>query len=130
MLTEKQILRVSKSNVSSYKFEVCLPRCLNSITNLIMHYTYSQKTTILPTSNTALYWIELHVSALCIGYHQVVLRLVERLCNKRGILRGGGDGGTISRLCNSGWHNLGLYKMTIKPPFTLNQFTMFKIIIS
>jgi len=43
---------------------------------------------------------------------------------------GVGGGGTRSRLYKSGWHNLGLYKIAIKPPFTLNQFTMFKIIIS
>jgi len=43
---------------------------------------------------------------------------------------GGGGGGTRSHLYNSGWHNPGLHKITIKLPFTLNQFTTFKIIIS
>ena len=48
-----------------------------------------------------------------------------------GVFLGGVWGGEIrSCLYNSGWHNLGLYKITIKPPFTLNQFTMSKIIIS
>jgi len=41
-------------------------------------------------SNIQLHWVQLRVSALCIGHHQVVLRLVEELYNKRGILGGGG----------------------------------------
>ena len=81
-------------------------------------------------SNTPLHWVQLHVSALCIGHHQVVLRLVEQLYNKRGILGCVRGGGTISGLYNSEWHNLGLYQITIKPPFTLNQFTMFKTVTS
>ena len=59
-----------------------------TLTNIIMHYAHSQNTTILPTSNTPLHWVQPHVSALCIGQHQVVLRLVERLYNKQGILGG------------------------------------------
>ena len=39
-------------------------------------------------------------------------------------------GGTRFHLYNRGWNNLGLYDITFKPPFTLNQFTMFKIVIS
>jgi len=30
-------------------------------------------------SNIQLHWVQLHVSAVCIGHHQVVLRLVEQL---------------------------------------------------
>ena len=45
-------------------------------------------------------------------------------------LRCMGGGGTRSHLYNSEWHILGLYKLTIKTSFTLNQLTMFKIIIS
>ena len=59
-------------------------------------------------SDKPLHWVQqLHVSALSIGHHQVVLRLIEQLHNKQGI-RGVivGGGGKISRLCNSGWHNL------------------------
>ena len=38
----------------------------------------------------------------------------------------GGGGGTRSRPCNSGWHNIKLYKhFTIIPP--LKQFIKFKI---
>ena len=47
-------------------------------------------------SNIQLHWVQLHVSALCIGHHQVVLRLVEQLCNKRGVLGGVGGGETRS----------------------------------
>jgi hypothetical protein len=64
-------------------------------------------------SNKQLYWLQLHVSTLCIVHRHAVLRLVEQLYNKQGIL---GGGGTRSRLYNSGWHNLGLYKITITPP--------------
>jgi len=42
-------------------------------------------------SNKQLHWIQLHVLALCIGHHQAVLRLVEQLYNKRGILGGVGE---------------------------------------
>ena len=42
-------------------------------------------------SNIQLHWVQLRVLALCIGHHQVVLRLVEELYNKKGIL--GGCGG-------------------------------------
>jgi len=91
---------------------------------------YSHNTTIFSVSNTQLHWLQLHVSALCIGHQQAVLRLVEQLYNKGGVLGGVRGGGMRSHLYNSAWHNLGLYKITIKPPFTLNQFTMFKIIIS
>ena len=43
-------------------------------------------------SNLQLHWVQLHVSALCIGHHQVVHRLVEQLYNKRGILERVGGG--------------------------------------
>jgi len=90
MLTLEQILRVNKSNVSSYKFEVCQPCCVNSVTNLIMCYTHSHNTTIFSMNNIQLHWVQLHVSALCIGHHQVVLRHVEHLYNKLGTLGGVG----------------------------------------
>ena len=62
-------------------------------------------------SDKQLHWLQLHVSALGIGHHQVVLRLIEQLYNKQGILGGVGVvGGTRSRLCDRGWHNLELYK--------------------
>jgi len=50
-------------------------------------------------SNISLHWVQLHVSALCIGHHQVFLRLVEQLYNKRGIMGsvGGGGDGTRSK---------------------------------
>jgi len=41
-------------------------------------------------SNIQLHSVQVHVSVLCIGHHQVVLRLVEQLYNKRGILEGVG----------------------------------------
>jgi len=41
-------------------------------------------------SNIQLQLVQLHVSAQCIGHHQIVLRLVEQLYNKRGILEGCG----------------------------------------
>ena len=44
-----------------------------------MYYTYSHNTTIFSISNIQLQWVQLHVSAVCIGHHQVVLRLVEQL---------------------------------------------------
>jgi len=49
-----------------------------------MYYTYSHNTTIFSMSNIQLHWVQLHVSALCIGHHQIVRRLVEQLYNKRG----------------------------------------------
>jgi len=67
----------------SCPFEACHPRCVNSVTILIMYYTYSHNTTIFPMSNIQLHWVQLHVSALCIGHHQVVHRFVEELYNKR-----------------------------------------------
>jgi hypothetical protein len=57
-----------------------------------MYYSYSHNTTIFPMSNLQLHWVQLHVSALCIGHHQVVHRLVEQLYNKRGILERVGGG--------------------------------------
>ena len=41
-------------------------------------------------SDKQLQWVQLHVSALGVGHHQVVLRLFEQLYNKRGILGGVG----------------------------------------
>ena len=49
------------------------------ITNFIMYYRYSHNTTIFSMSNIQLHWVQLHVSALCIGHRQVVHRLVEQL---------------------------------------------------
>ena len=44
-------------------------------------------------SDKPLHWVqEPHVSALGVGHHQVVLRLIEKLYNKQGI-RGGIGGG-------------------------------------
>jgi len=62
-----------------------------------MHYTYSQNTTTLPVSNIPLHGVQLHISALCIGHLQVVLRLAEQLYNKRGILWGVGVGEVVGR---------------------------------
>ena len=42
--------------------------------------------------NKLLKWVKLHVSALGIGHHQVVLRLIEQLCNRKSILGGSGGG--------------------------------------
>jgi hypothetical protein len=64
------------------------------MTNLIMFCRHSNNTTIFSVSNTPLHWAQLRVSTLCIGHHQVVLRLVEQLYNKLGILGGVGGGGT------------------------------------
>ena len=78
-------------------------------------------------SDKQLQWLQLHVSALGISHHQVVLRLIEQLYNKQGILgEVGGGGRTRSRLCDSGWHNLELYtNFTIILP--LKQLIEFKI---
>ena len=69
-------------------------------------------------SDKQLHWVQLHVSALVIGHHQVVLRLIEQLYNKQGIRWVfWGGGGTRSRLCNSGLHNFELYNnFIITPP--------------
>ena len=53
-------------------FEVCHPRCVNSVTNLIMYCTYSHNTTIFSVSDIQLHWVQLY--------------------NKRGILGGVGGG--------------------------------------
>jgi len=37
-------------------------------------------------SDKPLHWVQLHVSSLGIGHRQVVLRLIEQLYNKQGIL--------------------------------------------
>ena len=69
--------------------------------NLIMYlYTVSHNTTILSMSDKQLHWVQLHVLSLGIGHHQVVLRLIEQLYNKQGILGGigGGGGDKISSL--------------------------------
>jgi hypothetical protein len=73
-------------------------------------------------SDKRLHWVELHGLTLGIGHNQDVLRLIEQLYNMQGILGGVGVvGGAISRLCDSGWHNLELYKhFTITAP--LKQF--------
>ena len=64
--------------------------------NIIMYYsTVSHITTILSMSDKQLHWVRLHVSALGIGHHRIVPRLIEQLYNKQGILvRVGGGGGT------------------------------------
>jgi len=36
-------------------------------------------------SDKPLHWVQLHVSALSIGHHQVVLRLIEHLYHKQSI---------------------------------------------
>jgi len=59
-----------------------------------MYYTYSRNTTVFSMSNLQLHWVELHVSALCFGHHQVVHRLVEELYNMGGILESVWGGGT------------------------------------
>jgi len=82
------VLRFAYITVANAKssFEVRLPRCVNSTTNLIMYYTYSHNTTIFSMSNIQFRWTQLHVSALCIGHHQVVLRLYEQQYNKWGVV--------------------------------------------
>jgi hypothetical protein len=53
---------------------------------LSIRHTVSHSTTILSMSDIPLHWVQqLHVSALGIGHHQVVLRLMEQLYNKQGI---------------------------------------------
>ena len=43
--------------------------------------------------NKLLHWVELHVSALGIGRHQGVLRLIQQLYNRQGVLgEWGGEG--------------------------------------
>ena len=59
---------------------------------LCIIHTVSHNTTILSMCNKLLHWVQLHVSALCVGHHQVVLRLIEQLYNKQGILEGGSGG--------------------------------------
>ena len=61
---------------------MCRLFCL--VTNLIMYYTYSYNTTLFSMSSIQLHWVQVHFSALCIGHHQVVLRLVEQLYKKQG----------------------------------------------
>ena len=41
-----------------------------------------------------LHWVQLHVSALCIGHHKIVLRFIEQLYNKQGIL---GEWGVVGK---------------------------------
>ena len=41
-------------------------------------------------SDKQLCWVQLHVSALGTGHHQFVLRLIEQLYNKQGVLGGVG----------------------------------------
>ena len=69
----------------------------SNVTNLIIYYTHSHNTAIFSMCNIQFRWAQLHVSALCIGHHPVVFRLVEQLYNKRGILGGVRSGGTRSR---------------------------------
>ena len=65
-----------------------------------MYYIYSHNTTIMSMSDKPLHWVHLHVSALGIGHHQVIHRLIEQLYNKQGILGGdrGDEGDEISSL--------------------------------
>ena len=47
-----------------------------------MYDTYSQNTTVFSMSSIIdkqLHKVQLHVSALCIGHHQVVLKLINQL---------------------------------------------------
>ena len=61
---------------------------LHVLINLIMYHTQSHNTTVLSMSDKQLHWVQLHVSTLDIGHHQVVLRLIEQLYNKQSILGG------------------------------------------
>jgi len=44
---------------------------------ICIRHTVSHNTTIFTMSDGLLQWIQLHVSALGMGHHQVVLRLIE-----------------------------------------------------
>jgi len=44
---------------------------------ICIRHTVSHNTTIFTMSDGLLHWIKLHVSALGMGHHQVVLRLIE-----------------------------------------------------
>ena len=72
-------------------------------------------------SNIQLRWVQLHVSTLCVGNHQVVLRLFKQLYNKRGILGGVwgwfNEAGVVSRLQPG--HYSGLPAPNLQP--TANQ---------
>ena len=95
---------------------------------LCIRHTVSHNKSILSMSDKPLHWVQqLQISALFIGHHQGVFRLIEKLYNKQGILGGlGCCGGTRSRLCDRGWHNLELYKnftiiITLKNSSSLKQ---------
>ena len=66
---------------------------INNKSYYVLHthtQSVSHNTTILSVSDEPLHWVQLHVSALGIGHHQVVLRLIEELYNKLGIRAEGG----------------------------------------
>ena len=71
---------------------MCHPHCVVNkyILLCIMYYTYSHNTTILSMGYKLLHWVQLHVSALGISHHQVVLSLFEQLYNAQGTLGGVG----------------------------------------
>ena len=87
--TGGQVQHLLGRQKSVWDLEVChLPYVYTTI-NLILFYTYSQSQhNCIVKSDKPLHWVQqLHVSALVIGHHQVVLRLIEQLNNKQGILR-------------------------------------------
>jgi len=47
-------------------------------------------------SDKQLHWVQVHVLALGIGHHQFVVRLIEQLHNKQGILGDGGGDTTVT----------------------------------
>ena len=49
-----------------------------------MYYTYSKSQhDYIVVSDKQLHWAQLHVLALGVGHHQVVLRIIEQLYNKQ-----------------------------------------------
>ena len=56
-----------------------------------MYYIFSHSQhKYISVTDKQLHWVQLHVSVLGIGHHQVVLRLIEKIYNKHGILGGVG----------------------------------------
>ena len=81
------------------------------MTNLIMFCRHSNNTTIFSVSNTPLHWAQLRVSTLCIGHHQVVLKLFEQIYNKLCIL--GGGGWSVFSVVNMQLHWVQLHVSTL-----------------